>query len=388
MIGPHAIKWDQFQASFDGPAIYRDRVRGLLTGKASSWDLASILIELLRTLSHLECKLAHDRVFGLYSILIRAGLNLPEPDYNRPVSHVFQEVVASFVDVTGRLTPLYMTLPADSAAGLPSWVPNWLTHYPEDPVVPQNRIDKSGTFADGYPYGSASSYSRTQAARIEIARGTIELKGTRISKINKRLACLPQEPTDGVGPGQFDGFGNVCLQWCRLLHLSTRDGSEIVATVGSLINCIGLPPSDCEIESWFHWMLHPDGEQAALIAASDATRPDYLQHLFGAQGPLSPSSTVSEISDYLEKSFCSVQQHLNRGAHYAFITLDSGQFGRAHYTCQEGDGVYLFAGCEMPLILRPHGDAFRVVAPAYIKGGTHGQLWPDDESTLETITLV
>ncbi|KAK8012945.1 hypothetical protein PG991_010320 [Apiospora marii] len=75
---------------------------------------------------------------------------------------------------------------------------------------------------------------------------------------------------------------------------------------------------------------------------------------------------------------------------YAFITLDNGLYARAHHTCHEGDEAWLLAGSDVPVILRRQeaNNEFRVVAPAYVHGIMRGEMWPEDTSTLETITLV
>ncbi|KAI1246483.1 hypothetical protein MGN70_013383 [Eutypa lata] len=77
-----------------------------------------------------------------------------------------------------------------------------------------------------------------------------------------------------------------------------------------------------------------------------------------------------------------------KAANYAFFFLDNGYMGMAYHTYQEGDQVYLLAGSDWPFILRPKGDAFRIVAPASIHGVMEGELWPEDESELDQITLV
>lgn len=85
-----------------------------------------------------------------------------------------------------------------------------------------------------------------------------------------------------------------------------------------------------------------------------------------------------------------IQAGINVGISYAFIHINSGYTGRAHYICREGDEVYLLAGADMPVVLRRCGqdDTFRMVAPVYIIGAMRGELWPDDDKELDTITLV
>lgn len=82
------------------------------------------------------------------------------------------------------------------------------------------------------------------------------------------------------------------------------------------------------------------------------------------------------------------QEDIYVAVNYALFFLDNGYVGLAYHTCQKGDQLYLLAGSDWPFILRQDGDAFWLVAPAYVHGVMEGQLWPDDESELEQIMLV
>lgn len=63
------------------------------------------------------------------------------------------------------------------------------------------------------------------------------------------------------------------------------------------------------------------------------------------------------------------------------------RLGVGPYTLEIGDEVWLLAGSQVPLILRSHGDGYRLIGEAYMDGAMTGELWPSNESSLTRITL-
>lgn len=63
--------------------------------------------------------------------------------------------------------------------------------------------------------------------------------------------------------------------------------------------------------------------------------------------------------------------------------------GIAPADAQEGDEIMLISGVSMPMIMRRHGQGFRVIGPAYIEQAMKGDIWKALEpSSLAGITLV
>lgn len=70
-----------------------------------------------------------------------------------------------------------------------------------------------------------------------------------------------------------------------------------------------------------------------------------------------------------------------------FQTRD-GRLGLASMYIQIGDSVVLLEGCNLPMIVRPEGTKWRLIAPAWIPadGVMEGKLWKNDE--LQAFTFV
>jgi hypothetical protein len=72
-----------------------------------------------------------------------------------------------------------------------------------------------------------------------------------------------------------------------------------------------------------------------------------------------------------------------------FFITTTGHMGTTSHTVQADDMAVLFAGCNLPMIIRPDGNHYRLISPAYIHGIMQGEAWPKDVSveTLEKFTL-
>jgi hypothetical protein len=64
----------------------------------------------------------------------------------------------------------------------------------------------------------------------------------------------------------------------------------------------------------------------------------------------------------------------------------SRRLGMAPYSIQNGDRIALFSGMPYPMVVRPHGQRWRLITTAYVHGVMYGEAW--DEKELEDIVLV
>ncbi|KAK8051632.1 heterokaryon incompatibility protein-domain-containing protein [Apiospora rasikravindrae] len=358
------------------------------------------------------------------------GYDLPEPDYGRPVEDVFQEFVVAFLHLHGNLLPLTTTLPAGPSTGLPSWVPDWLTSRP---VVSEEDVDVSGVFASLYPPDWSATKSSYSYVTWDRNRKSLELRGKRIGSIRSRISGSPKEQYDDPASEAFDDFIKACQKWIQSLSVSAIDQSMQIpqdtndtsrpkwSAMEQFVLFTPWGPARSRqlgpifptqdehswefswdrvarhkiLLDWLHRTRYPSldeavaalGDSPFVDVLSDSQKldnnphgevPQYLQH-------------VSRSPALLEANFRTMQRHVNLFANYAFLTIDGGLWARAHLSCQVGDEVWLLAGSDVPVVLRRQRDdntRFRVVGPAYVDGAMYGKMWADDESMLETITLV
>ncbi|KAK5166139.1 uncharacterized protein LTR77_008400 [Saxophila tyrrhenica] len=77
-------------------------------------------------------------------------------------------------------------------------------------------------------------------------------------------------------------------------------------------------------------------------------------------------------------SMITTLSHLNGCTNWSRITVTQcGLLGRVPHGTQQGDVVALFAGAQVPFVLRPPGEpetGFKVVGPCYVHGVMQGEL--------------
>ncbi|TLD07119.1 hypothetical protein PgNI_11074 [Pyricularia grisea] len=348
------------------------------------------LTTLLRHIPHLQCQVDHDKIFGLYAILNK-WLHMPDPDYNKPIQEVFQAVAESCIIGFGSLALLWMTLPSRSTMGLPSWVPDWLP----SPAGPSN-VDTTGTFglvfgaqvriwiAGGHP----GDVKRDFGAGIKISGRKLQIPAKRLGKIKSCISYIPLASGDLSDRKQQAKFDNVCRRWCNSVRLNwPENAGEILQTMIRCTSGSTGTEKEWQLFAWYHMVLYPDAKRAAR-KFEDLSHSDHHLQRLRARYIGKPVSRVLNGLNGLARTHAAFHKEARLGAHYAFIKLDNGLHGRAHYSCLEGDEVHLLPGVSFPMILRRQEDGFRVVAPAYIVGAMKGEFWPEDKSGLETIVLV
>ncbi|KAI1266844.1 heterokaryon incompatibility protein-domain-containing protein [Xylariaceae sp. FL1019] len=364
---------------------------GLALGKADDrgirygdWDSLSWLDQekefgLLVSMRNNYSTIPHDKVYGLYSLLHASGIDLPAPDYGKPATQVFEETALAHVQSRRKLNILTIGLPADEVSGTLSWVPDWMDdglRYRWDTPDSTGMAFFQSTYM-GYRNGyMASGQSKTAVYRH--TAGTLTVQGRFMGDIQTKLASTPIGIEDVENMVRFRDFmSKTCLAWVKLIdsmeaHPTGHDPDTVA--IGTILFHFRNMGQNTTVErhfpNWLDVMRHANNidNQTKLMKGSD-------EHIvFG-----------SSIEDRIPRE---VQQKVNELANYAMLSLSSGYLGIAFHTCQEGDRLALLAGSDVPFLLRPRGNAFRVVAPAYVHGMMQGELWPENEDGLEDITLV
>jgi hypothetical protein len=353
--------------------------------------LESVDVTILDALSELKATEPVDKVHGLYSILRRIGIDLPDPDYGKGLKEVYESAVLSWIRARNNLHILKFATRPTNSHSLPSWLPDWKTDSYSNgcaSVVLDGRGHQS--FVDTSDRFAACPTPWKDSLLLKYTPGILQLHGKRLGRIGYREHC----PVIG-GPeahGSFEEFANTCREWCRHVWSTVSsyptDESVLMALFKTLTLHEGESMYDREGEefmsfkSWFVALLYP-GWPGEI--------PDF---------PLGFSVGGESLSDVLEMGRSTSQADFMAGlrkihtfvsmrlANYSFFVLDSGYFGTAIYFCQVNDEIFLICGSNCPLILRPKGHQYQFVAPAYLHGVMNSEAWPEDESALQEIELV
>lgn len=61
--------------------------------------------------------------------------------------------------------------------------------------------------------------------------------------------------------------------------------------------------------------------------------------------------------------------------------------GSVPHMTEVGDRIVILNGSNVPLVLRPVEDHYKLIGPCYVHGIMYGEAWPEDEETLEWFSI-
>ncbi|KAI1366698.1 heterokaryon incompatibility protein-domain-containing protein [Xylaria arbuscula] len=345
-------------------------------------------IQLLKAMCKLQCTIPLDKIYGLFAILRPRGLQLPDPDYNRPLVEVLEETARAYVQYKKKLDILRITLPPSESSSLPSWIPDWLSGVA---IGQLTHSDITGTaivtFSDSpYYISSCRDTLVTTTDIVPRTPGKLTVKGKHVGSI-KTLSAGPYAGAQPVKEhSHFSDFIPICREWCQMVA-SAEDyptGEDpVLAGLRAVTNHRGFFLNGRAVDRehlllWYEALLK--GE-----TTSENTRLDEGATQSGSNSEY--SINAEDLLTSVEKIHM-VQSYVNYKVNYAFFRLDSGYFGSAFNTSCEGDDVYLLAGLDVPCALRRRGDEFKFIALAHVQGIMEGELWPENQDDLEELTLI
>ncbi|KAI0534786.1 heterokaryon incompatibility protein-domain-containing protein [Xylaria digitata] len=323
-----------------------------------------------KAVQNLDSTIPQDKIFGVYGIFGRLGLNpTPNPNSSMALADVFEATTRGIIRMTNSLHIIGMcSREVCITEGLPSWVPDWIMKWP----------DPSGAHMDGYAITRwkgrhiserNSDYDATKNTSLMVrefsSKGMLNLRGAIIGKVD----ILDVSATIGSYRPNGDtvilrDYLQACRIWCKTVALFPTycNGSP---TIDAVAQVLLLHQGEKTIESmqkdqtlmarefseWFDLMLYPDCKNHQLKQRIERD----IRQIRLSNPEIDPES----------------------------------HFARGFHVCKEDDVVALLAGYEFPVALRPDGGGnYRFVAPLYVHGIMHGEAWPEDESELEEIVLV
>lgn len=86
---------------------------------------AYLAIRLIRTIRRRNAMDKRDQSFSLHNLLGRLGISVPNPDYTKPVTRVYEDLALALCLHSGSFWVLHMSSSKDKVDGPPSWVPDF-----------------------------------------------------------------------------------------------------------------------------------------------------------------------------------------------------------------------------------------------------------------------
>lgn len=332
----------------------------------------------------MDATLPVDRIYALHSLLVRCGLPLPKPDYDKALEVVYEEVVWAWIHSQQDLSIIQTAARPTHVPNLPSWVPAY--HLAFDTFVTDwpafHHFSWGFMKTEGNPYAG-----RTEA---EHSPKVLRVKGKYIGKITFSWSDIWTSVTRHTTQHR---------NWCRHVHVNNahargrgspgyddalREMFEAIMFPGSSTPAVpdGYDDAFSTFKMWFDVMIDQDlGPASPWAAELPATPPlkgrkaDYI------------SQAASRIK-HVEAALTWMEPSLQELRFFAFCVLDNGMMGMANHWCEVGDEVFLLRGADCPFVLRRDGEDYRLVGPTYVPRLYQAQPWRFDGEDVWTITLV
>ena len=290
--------------------------------------------------SHCLCSDPRDRVFALLSMYERANPLFGDrldihPDYDAPVSQLYQEVTRQDIHTCRRLDALRACeLRQDNPHSLPTWVPDL------------SRPRLARTTSTGNAAGFTTPDFEFCASNVLRVRGIpmCSLKTAQSFQFGERTQDSIIRLLRQMRPSL--SLTNTYVTGCTYL-----DAYCDAFSCGEFVDRHMPPlPHQQHREASTHMLK--------MIWAAGATERDFAN--------ISNTMTKAQRTDFFTDilTFCD---------HRTLCTTDRGYIALAPPYARPGDRISVLLGCPCPMLLRPDGDRWRVVGQCYVPGLQAGE---------------
>jgi hypothetical protein len=327
----------------------------------------------------LQATRPEDKIFALHGICKRLGYAMQAPDYQKPLGTVYAEAAREIIYSDRAGLDRLLRCACESSGweqGIPSWVPNFAGCIREwSPATP--------------PHMFAHDRRDTMPAGNSTCQFAFSADGHAISIKGRRLGTV-------CAVGRPWVVDNSATMLTGARSMMPTDNNSILCLLESLESWLeiaeGLGEAPREHSAPAELLL-------AQVMAEDTMpvppSPELLRDIAQAISTLvvswrsntDPSRLIlAEPQDYPEELVQIGDCFLSREAHAAIGQINgmvwktvfrtvAGYLAAGTHSVQDGDIIVIFHGCSMPAALRPWGDRFRYISPAYVSGVMKGAFW-------------
>ncbi|KAK5230901.1 hypothetical protein LTR72_000081 [Exophiala xenobiotica] len=316
-----------------------------------------------------------DRVFSLYSVLKELGVQLPLPDYSKPVPQIFAEAAIAFIEKDQSLDMLLEALSDTRRPGLPSWVPDWSSPgwHATDPRRRCLRYDFNAA-------GSSVSTWTFEDTRRLITRGIF---------IDLVHDCGP--------PLQFSDHTDRCME-TQNLPLSESENEELSYEMSACFEVlrywIEIAMRQYAYSTWRARMeafrrvvfcdgvdlKDKDGRIKSFMRWHDLIMGEDIDDL-----PRSLIPTNMEVwsTAMTQGSWLHHLSVLRCARNKFFFRTEKGVYGIAVRSVRSEDKIALISGVRVPVVLRQSaGETYCYVGFAVVDGLMDGRSWKETEEII------
>lgn len=352
----------------------------LITNPGRRWSFQALV---LHTLDH-EATDHRDHIFALLGIADETSGSSPWPselitDYNSPPWKVFQRATMFMIQESRGLKSLLLVGSTGDVKddSHPSWVPD----YGAKPSLPcPTAIGLIGRIEVVVSW-QASSYLTT-VAQHNAEDGSLSLDGFEVDQILWTSADTVEERDESLLFRWLEGAAGAVLWSFDSFHTSVDEHKVLTRFFDAFVAIISSVYDDGSYRmSLGDFLEHIDAQEAA-----EKPREGYFRtirtHIVGSVLRTVPPAKPCQVSQVLE---------FFRTRFWHIFLTKSGNFGIARRSGQREDIVAVLRGGDMPFILRPVGERFKMVGACVILKWMKGlavDLWKEEKIKQSKFTLI
>jgi hypothetical protein len=371
-----------------------------------------------------------DKIIGMYGLLKELHITFPDPDYSLSVEEIFREATVSSMNYDRNLHLLYQAPSDRRREGLASWVPDWgeLGFHPSD----MRYAALGGHFVASGPGASLWSFllfrTRTYIASV-LRRLTAYFQGLkrwviaplpfpalrpdyrldwRFSQDHKELILRGKivdtvvQKSEALPDTRSFSFGgeNTAVELLRLNHAASITMKSWV----EVSRKTDYPTGELSKEALQRTLVYDQPENNADAVRDNAFNDWYdnmcsedMDQMARRSRDIAFPRTHATNSDIKLTWRLFGTNEFHSLAHVfsskkCFFYTAKNYFGTAPdplpVSMMEGDKIAIISGLEMPLLLRPVGDKYRLITHVYVHGIMYGEMWSAIEHCLDEIILL
>ncbi|KIM94186.1 hypothetical protein OIDMADRAFT_35226 [Oidiodendron maius Zn] len=349
------------------PPDMRERMLRVTRPRAINWSF----LELLQITRHCKCLLPHDRIFALLGLVTNEMRTRISLDYHLSITQLYTEVAWQIIDDRKYLEYLSdagLVYPNLQRERLPSWVIDW-----RNPREAQAFMYDQYQATSGWP--ALVKFDRTSST-LSVLGFIIDIV-EKCTDIFANIKLAPSSPEQSFNSGldlwtkRFTNYPSGCDP--QMAYIRTLCGDICGFSPHPQIRLTKEDLDQCDLIFALMRVKNANSREFVQEAVSSGDESLNLAKDI-AERMLSLDMGSSEQAEDIKKKIKPLVQHILGLIHRRqFFISEYGYMGLGPFLLSQGDMICLIPGCNVPLVVRKHGESHVLMGACFVWGLMDGE---------------